>query len=155
MVNFPASTSQALRSFLSFLRSFGWVLDESMDGSSIFSQISEALGLWPVCDCQTREGMQAVETGGMAVHQAELIFALETRPKRFLSRTWSEVRKARAAPLILHVRSRVGGPPLGPPRRKCQHTTLFHQGRLDGLGLYSPFISDVMFAQPEGFQTHL
>ena len=91
----------------------------------------------------------------MAVHQAELAFALETRPKRFLSRTWSEVPKARAAPLILHVRSRVGGPPLGPPRRKCQHTTLFHQGRLDGLGLYSPFISDVIFAQPEGFQTHL
>ena len=73
-------------------------------------------GTPPVRDCQTRGGMQAVEAGGTAVHQAELIFALETRPKRFLSRTWSEVPKTRAALLILHVRSRVGGPPVGPPQ---------------------------------------
>lgn len=111
--------------------------------------------LWPVCDCQTREGMQAVEAGGMAVHQAELILALETRPKRFLSRTWSEVLKARAAPLILHVRSRVGAHWWGLLRRKRQHTTLSHRGCPDGLGLYSPFISDVIFAQTEGFQTRL
>ena len=44
-------------------------------------------GTWPVCDCQTRGGMQAVEAGGTAMHQTELMFTLETWPKRFLSRT--------------------------------------------------------------------
>ena len=51
---------------------------------------------------------------------------------------------------------RVGSQLAGPsPRRKGQHTTLFYRGRLDGLGLYNPFISNVIFAQPEGFQIRL
>lgn len=81
-------------------------------------------GTWPVHDCQTRGGMQAVEAGGTAVHQAELISALETQPKRFLSRTWSEVLKARAALLILHVQSRVGEPAGTPQEDVLAHHPL-------------------------------